>query len=258
MPGTFSVPGAAIALVTAARQDGREPDPAPDPERARPLWSVELVARQREQVDAERPDIDRNLASGLDRIGMKERAVRVRDAGQFVDRLHRADLVVRVHHRHDRGHRCRSRPRAPRASRRRRVVDGQKCAVISHDGREAARVEDRFVLDRGRHEMPDACAPPRPRRRREREVVGLGAAGREHNLGGVGADELGHATRARRPARPSPADRSAWTLEALPKVSASARGHRLDDFRMPAASWRCNRSRCARSFDHSIAANPQQ
>ena len=43
------------------------------------------------------------FADRLHRVGVQQRAVLVRDGGELGDRLNRADLVVRVHHRHERG-----------------------------------------------------------------------------------------------------------------------------------------------------------
>ena len=48
-------------------------------------------------------DIDRDLAGGLDRIGMKDGPPLAGDTRQFGDRLNRSDLVVGVHDRHERG-----------------------------------------------------------------------------------------------------------------------------------------------------------
>ena len=100
--------GAAAAFVLPAGEDRPHPRAAPDPERAGAFRAVELVRRQRQQIDAERLDVDRDLAHRLHGVGVHERAVLVCDRGQFRDRLDGADLVVRVHHRDQRrvlGHR---------------------------------------------------------------------------------------------------------------------------------------------------------
>ena len=95
--------GAPVPLVLAAGQDRQHPGAALDPQRAGALRAVELVGRQREQIDAERPHVDRNLADRLHGVGVHQRAALVGDGGDLGDRLNGADLVVRVHHRDERG-----------------------------------------------------------------------------------------------------------------------------------------------------------
>ena len=70
---------AAVALVLAAGDDRQQARAALDPQRAGALRAVELVRRQRQQVDAERPHVDRNLAGRLHGVGVQQRAVLVRD-----------------------------------------------------------------------------------------------------------------------------------------------------------------------------------
>ena len=94
--------GAAVALVLAAGEDRLHPRAALDPERARALRPVELVRRERQQIDAERAHVDRNLADRLHGVGVHQRAALVRDRRELRDRLNRADLVVRVHDRDER------------------------------------------------------------------------------------------------------------------------------------------------------------
>ncbi len=106
--------GAAAPFVLAAGHRGGHAGAALDPERSRSLWTVELVRRERQQVDAQRPDVDGNFPDGLHRIGMEHGAARVRDPGQLRDWLDGTDFVIGVHHGDQRrvvGQRARQRSR---------------------------------------------------------------------------------------------------------------------------------------------------
>ena len=59
---------------------------------------MQLVRRERQQIDAEILHIDRDLADRLNRIGVKRDAMGVGDLCQFADRLQRTDDIVRHHH----------------------------------------------------------------------------------------------------------------------------------------------------------------
>ena len=61
------------------------------------LGRIDLVAGNREKIDAEFVDVRWNLADGLGRIGVKQDAVLVGNASAILDRLDGADLVVGVH-----------------------------------------------------------------------------------------------------------------------------------------------------------------
>src|SRR5579875_2962623 len=89
--------GAPPALVSGAVDQGLDRNPATDVEGAYALRRVDLVAGDREQIDAELLDFGRYLADGLRRVRMQRNPVRAGDFGDFSDRLDRADLVVRVH-----------------------------------------------------------------------------------------------------------------------------------------------------------------
>lgn len=95
--------GAAGSLLCAAVDQVRDRDAAADVQRADALRGVELVAAQGEHVDVLRLDVDRHVADSLYRIGVEEHAVLLADRADFGDRLDRADLVVRVHDRDERG-----------------------------------------------------------------------------------------------------------------------------------------------------------
>ena len=56
------------------------------------------MAGDREQIKVQGVHVDRKFAGGLHRVGM-EIDVRIRgDTSNFFERLHRAQLIVRVHH----------------------------------------------------------------------------------------------------------------------------------------------------------------
>ena len=91
------------------------------------------------------------------------------------------------------------------------------------------------------------------------EIVGLGAAAGEDDLGRLGADQRRH----RRPRlvqhRFGPLPEMVDARRVAELVAQSAR-HRLDDWRGRPAWWRCgrNRSRMVESFMVAFAANSQQ
>src|SRR6185369_4125854 len=93
--------GAALTLVRAAVEHGRESHAAPDIEDADSLGRVELVAGEGEEVDvleeAVRADVERELAAGLDGVGVEKSAAGVSDSGEGVDGLDNASLVIGVH-----------------------------------------------------------------------------------------------------------------------------------------------------------------
>ena len=76
MPATFSVPARRLRSCLPPVSGGMQPDAPADPQRADALRAVELVRRDREQVHAERLDVDRDLARRLHRVGVEQRAAR--------------------------------------------------------------------------------------------------------------------------------------------------------------------------------------
>src|SRR5262249_28415440 len=89
---------AAIDLRLAAR-----PRPAPDVERANTFRPVDLMAGYRHEVDAHGIDVERELAEGLRCVGVEEDAPRAAERTDLGKRLDHADLVMRRHHRDQRG-----------------------------------------------------------------------------------------------------------------------------------------------------------
>ena len=80
-----------------------ETSPARDVECSNAFRRVHLVAGNREQIAADGLDIDGNLSSRLDGVGVKPYLfTAVTQAANHLadlfDRLNRADLVIRGHH----------------------------------------------------------------------------------------------------------------------------------------------------------------
>jgi hypothetical protein len=183
------------------------------------------VAGDREQVDVELSNADRDLAERLRGVGVNERARSVRESGELFDRLQHTGLVVRVHDRDER--------RVP--------VDGftggvHACATISVDADASdaafvlleprARARSRRMLDDRRDDV--ALPLERLRHTTDGEVVRLRAARREHDLVGVAAEE-------RRDLLPRLGDRRAGAravhmpARGVAEVLAQVRQHRGDD-----------------------------
>ena len=100
MPGVFRRAGSHAALVTAAIHLGGELDariPAADIQSADSLRAVDLVRRDRHQVDVVLDHIDGNLAERLHAIGVEQHAALVADLADLGDRLDHADFIVGVH-----------------------------------------------------------------------------------------------------------------------------------------------------------------
>ncbi len=88
-----------MALLGAALLLAEEVGAVPDEERADALGALELVGRDREQVDVQGGHVDRQVRGGLDGVDVEEDApVAVDPVGDLGDRLDRADLVVGEHH----------------------------------------------------------------------------------------------------------------------------------------------------------------
>ena len=89
--------GTPAALVHPAEEHRLQPHVAAHKQRARALRRVHLVAGEGKQVAAHLLHVERKLARGLDRIGMEQRAGRVRRVRQLAHRLQDAGLIVGQH-----------------------------------------------------------------------------------------------------------------------------------------------------------------
>src|SRR5439155_6771617 len=85
------------ALLTAADRERRELDGPAHPEGAGAGRPVEIVRREREEIDAAVVDGERDASGRADRVDVERHAARAGDPADLTDRLNRADLVVGRH-----------------------------------------------------------------------------------------------------------------------------------------------------------------
>ena len=69
------------------------------------LWTVKLVCREVEKIDARCLDVNRDLSCRLTRVSVKENGpwLLMTERCNLLDRLDRSNLVVGVHDRHQNG-----------------------------------------------------------------------------------------------------------------------------------------------------------
>jgi len=132
-----------------------------------PFGRVELVARDREEIDAELVDLRRDLADRLGGVGVEQDAALAGDGAHGLNRLDRPDLVVRVHDAHE------DRSRCDRPAHVIGVDATGPIYVEVGDARtkaleKAGRLEDRGMLDRGRDDVVAASHAAGGGRRRGR------------------------------------------------------------------------------------------
>ncbi len=197
MPGDVERAAAHAALVAAAVDLLRDLDAgvaAANIQRADALRAVELVRREREHVDVVLLDIDRNLADSLDSIGVEENALLVAELADLGDGLDDADLVVRVHNRHEDG-----LVGAFANDGVLQLVERDKAVGLGSEIGDAvalflqllAGIEDCLVLG-GLGDDVVAALAVHLRDALDGEIIGLGSAGGEDDLLGGGADQLGN------------------------------------------------------------------
>ena len=92
---------AAVTLLVSPINERIHACPLADVDGADPLGSVELVPRKGEKVDVHRVDVDGDLASGLNGVGMENRPLRFRDGANLGNGLDGAGLIIPVHHADD-------------------------------------------------------------------------------------------------------------------------------------------------------------
>ena len=160
------------------REDVR---PVSDVQRADALGTLELVRAERDEIGAERLDVEVDIRRGLDGIDVDHDPLARPDlADDLGDRLDRADLVVGEHDRDE-----------DRLVVERRLelvgIDAPIAVDRQLDDLEpelleiAQRVPDRVMLDRRGHD-PVAARLARPGGALQRQVVRLGAARCEDDL----------------------------------------------------------------------------
>ena len=64
-------------------------------QRAHSFRAVELMCRERQQIDRRGIHVKRDFAGALDRVGVKDCACLMGNVRQFIDSLHRSHHVVR-------------------------------------------------------------------------------------------------------------------------------------------------------------------
>src|SRR5215204_2863035 len=154
------------------------------------FWPIELVARDRQKIDAQPLYVSRHLAERLCGVGMKEDTMLSHYPAQFRDRLNRSDLVVRMH---DAGEDRSRRDGAPELAR----IDTPKSVnrEIGHRRserlQEAARGESGRMLDRAGDDVI-SLAPQGEERALDGEVVGFAAAACEYDLIHVAVEKRSH------------------------------------------------------------------
>ena len=198
--------GAPIALLAAAvqlRQDGRA---APQPQRTDALGALQLVAGHREQVHAQRSDVDIQPGRSLHGVKVDERRrLGAHPRHQLGDGLDGADLVVGQLQRDQ---------HCLLGERRAELVGVDPAVAIDRQPDDlepellevAAGVEHGVVLDRaGDDAVAGGLAGPCGTL--DGQVDGLGAAAGEDHLARVRTDAAGDHSRAPRPGRRAHDDR---------------------------------------------------
>jgi hypothetical protein len=164
---------------------------AADVEGADALGAVEFVGREAHQVDAESADVDGDLADGLRGVGVQRDAALTADRGDLSKRLDDADFVVGEHHRDKRGvvADCRGdglrvKPAGPRTAM---LFHAEQSHAVTAATEAGEGVEHGLML-RGDADQMVAASARAFRDAADGEVVALGGAAGEDDLGRVGID----------------------------------------------------------------------
>src|SRR5439155_4077211 len=193
-PGDVLGTGASVLLLAAAELLPLDGGALADIERTGALWTVELVRADAEHVDADTVRVDVEHASGLDGVRVEDgaRVLGLDHPRGLLDRLDGADLVVDVHDADERG---------VIGDRVFEVLQVNEALTVDAEIRDAEAllfealglVEDGVVLDGGRDDVLAVALPAGGvRRAAQGEIVALAAAGREDELLGLAAKDLGH------------------------------------------------------------------
>ena len=181
---------ALAALLRAALNDVRERDAAPGVQEADAARAVELVRRAREQVDVHRLHIHGYMADGLHRVRVERDAPLAAECADGPDGLDGADLVVGEHDGHER----RVLPDG-----RSHVLDADDAVFVHIQQRHVKAfpaeliecMQHRMVLKLGGYQMLSSLTGAVSGGGDDGLIVGLAAAGGEHDLARVGsADQL--------------------------------------------------------------------
>ena len=156
------------------------------------LGSVDLVAREAQEIDVPVIDINRNSPRRLGRIGVEERTGALAPSRDFRDGLEHPDLVVGGHHRDY--ERLFVEHLVEMIEVQEAVcIDGQYDGVEARASQVQDRLEHRRVFGRQRHD-PIALAVARMIRDSSKgQVAGFGGTGCKHDLVIVRVDQGCHA-----------------------------------------------------------------
>ena len=154
----------------------------PDVEDADALGPLELVGAERDEIGAERLDVEVDVRRGLDRVHVEDEALAGPDARRDLgDRLDRADLVVGEHDRDE--DRLVVEGRLELVGVDPAVAIDRQLDDLEPELLEVAQgVPDGVVLDRRGHDPVAARPLAGPRGALEGQVVRLGPAGGEDDL----------------------------------------------------------------------------
>ena len=148
------------------------------------------MGRNCQQIHAERPDVDGDLAGRLDGVGMEERSTGVGERRDLGDWLNRAYLVIGVHDRYKGsavGEGVGDTVRGHHAG----LVDRHQGGLPPPAGQGLQGVQNGLVLDGAGHQVLSAGRLEDLGGPSKGQVVGLRAAAREDDLGRVSADQCG-------------------------------------------------------------------
>ena len=157
--------------------------PLADVEQADPFRAVKLVRGQRQQVHVQHLHVQRKIAAGLHRVGVEGNAVLSGDGADLGDRFDRAHLVVGVHHADQRGVRSNRRGYGRRLHQASAVHRQDRHLEVEVPGQVGRGVQHSVVLDGRGDDVPAPAGRLRQPDAAQRQVVALGAAPGEHDLG---------------------------------------------------------------------------
>ena len=179
-------PRAPASLLAAAEGERAQRGASAARERAHADGTPELVGGHAHGVHVS--ELERNVPEGLDRVGVEERPGGVRRTRELGDGHDDAGLVVRVHDR-DEGARVVEKRGEGLGPDHARAVGTDELDLEAPVAKRPDEVEDRVVLNGGEDNAPAAGVTHADalRQPEDREVVGLGSARGEGDLGGAEA-----------------------------------------------------------------------
>ncbi len=148
------------------------------------------MARYREHIDAELPDVERNLAACLYGVRMEKRPSVVGHPRELTHGLHNPGFVIRYHDGHEKSVRaeCASKSIGRQLASFVDLYDGHRpipALELLYD------LEHRMMLHIRRHDVTSPVVSARGHSTEKREIVGLGSPAGEHQLFGPRPQERG-------------------------------------------------------------------